>query len=154
MLKEISQKLTMKKTLFTTQLENFFNAISQEYQEAIRQLELEKQTLQDSVAKLERDVENLVKIKKSYESSQELTENHHATYVQTIEKLEKENQILKEELEKMKSQTETDESVDELKAQVKKLQGYLAKGISAYHDTIQRQKTEDLVKEINQTLKK
>ncbi|HIP02056.1 MAG TPA: hypothetical protein EYG75_00905, partial [Campylobacterales bacterium] len=60
MLKEISKKLTMKKTFFVTQLESFFNTISQEYQEIISAKEVENSLLTEKLNKHELDIKNLV----------------------------------------------------------------------------------------------
>jgi len=152
MLKEISQKLTMKKSFFTTQLEGFFNSITQEYQEAIHKIELEKRALEERVADLEKDVKNLVEIKKAYENELKLDKTLLNDYKRTIKttenlnsetyakKLENENLLLKEELKKLKMNENSNEEVESLKDQIKKLQANLAKGISAYNDNINRQK--------------
>jgi DNA repair ATPase RecN len=169
MLKEISKKLTMKKTFFTTQLEGFFNSITQEYQDAIHEIELEKRVLQEKVIKLEKDVQNLVEIKNRYEKTRDIDKRLINGYKDNLansrelsssayaQKLQKENEILKselEELKKIKSAPQETQELQELKEKVKKLQGYLAKGISAYNDSIITQKNEELIKEINESLKK
>jgi len=166
MLKEISKKLTMKKTFFTTQLDGFFNSITQEYQDAIHQIEVEKRVLQEKVIKLEQDVKNLVEIKNKYERSSSIDKRLINDYKDNLantkqlsssaysQKLQQENQLLKDELEKLKKTQTQPKEVEELKEKVKKLQGYLAKGVSAYNDNIITQKNEELIKEINESLKK
>jgi len=166
MLKEISKKLTMKKTFFTTQLEGFFNSISQEYQEAIHKIELEKRALEERIADLEKDVKNLVEIKKAYENELKLDKSLISEYKSTLDtsstadknsytkKLEDENLLLKEELKKTKLHLDKNEEVESLKDQIKKLQAHLAKGISAYNDNISRQKSEEIIKEIKNNISK
>jgi len=166
MLKEISKKLTMKKTFFTTQLEGFFNSISQEYQEAIHKIELEKRALEERIADLEKDVKNLVEIKKAYENELKLDKSLISEYKSTLDtsstadtnsytkKLEDENLYLKEELKKTKLHLDKNEEVESLKDQIKKLQAHLAKGISAYNDNISRQKSEEIIKEIKNNISK
>ncbi len=166
MLKDISKKLTMKKTFFTTQLEGFFNSITQEYQELIHQMEVEKRVLEEKIVKLEEDVKNLVEIKKRYEKESSINSRLINDYKDTLanskelnsfayaQKLQKENTILKDELEKLKTKEVDNQEVDDLKNQVKKLQAHLAKGISAYNDNISTQKSEELIKEISDSLKK
>jgi cell division protein FtsB len=166
MLKEISKKLTMKKTFFTTQLEGFFNSITQEYQDLIHQIELEKRVLEEKIAKLEKDIKNLVDIKNRYERNLDIDKKLIKDYKETlantkhlnspayIEKLKKENELLREEIEKLKLSRENPKEVDDLKDEVKKLKSHLAKGISAYNDNINSQKSEELIKEITKQLKK
>jgi hypothetical protein len=166
MLKEISKKLTMKKTFFTTQLEGFFNSITQEYQDAIHEIELEKRVLQERVIKLEKDVQNLVEIKNKYEKTTDIDKRLINDYKDNLassrelnssaysQKLQKENEILKAELEKLKNTQSDPKDMKELEDKVKKLQGYLAKGVSAYNDNIITQKNEEIIKEINESLKK
>ena len=166
MLKDISKKLTMKKTFFTTQLEGFFNSITQEYQDAIHEIELEKRVLQEKVIKLEKDVQNLVEIKNKYEKTTDIDKRLINDYKDNLassrelnssaynQKLQKENEILKAELEKLKNTQSDPKDMKELEDKVKKLQGYLAKGVSAYNDNIITQKNEEIIKEINESLKK
>ena len=166
MLKEISKKLTMKKTFFTTQLEGFFNSITQEYQDAIHEIEVEKRVLQEKVIKLEKDVQNLVEIKNKYERTSDIDKRVINDYKDNLansrelsssaysQKLQKENEILKSELEELKKTKSDPKETQELQDKVKELQGYLAKGVSAYNDNIITQKNEELIKEINESLKK
>ncbi len=156
----------MKKTFFTTQLEGFFNSISQEYQEAIHKIELEKRALEERIADLEKDVKNLVEIKKAYENELKLDKSLISEYKSTLDtsstadknsytkKLEDENLLLKEELKKTKLHLDKNEEVESLKDQIKKLQAHLAKGISAYNDNISRQKSEEIIKEIKNNISK
>ena len=164
MLKEISQKLTMKKSFFITQLEGFFNSITQEYQEAIHKIELEKRALEERIADLEKDVKNLVEIKKAYENELKLDKKLLNDYKNTLhttnnfsstaymKKMEDENKILKEEIERLKNSQNNSDEIDSLKNQIKKLQAHLAKGISAYNDNINRQKSEEIIKEIKKSI--
>jgi DNA repair exonuclease SbcCD ATPase subunit len=166
MIKEISKKLTMKKTFFTTQLDGFFNSITQEYQDAIHQIEVEKRVLQEQVIKLEQDVKNLVQIKNEYEKTSNIDKRLISDYKDNIantkqlsssaysQKLKKENELLRDELEKLKQNQSDPKELEELQDKVKKLQGYLAKGVSAYNDNIITQKNEQLIKDINESLKK
>jgi len=159
MLKDISKKLTMKKSFFVTQLEGFFNAISQEYQEIIHQKEVENSLLEEKVAKLQHDIDNLVAIRK------ELTEKLHEQQEQTAalseklyaqkehsadthyKKLLEENRALREKLQKSES-----EEVAKLHAQLKKLQTYLAKGGDSYRESLNTQNREALIEEITKSL--
>jgi cell division septum initiation protein DivIVA len=165
-LKDISKKLTMKKTFFTTQLEGFFNSITQEYQTLIHELEVEKRVVEERVAKLEKDVENLVEIKKSLEKStqidkrriKELQESlassrHHGSnaYVET---LQDENAQLKKEIQALKNREEDSEEIQALKERVQKLQGYISKGANAYNDNLMSETKENIIKEISESLKK
>jgi len=161
MLKEISKKISMKKSFFTTQLDNFFSTITQEYNEYIREIELEKKALEERIKELEKDVKNLVEIKKGYE--EKLKENKQIIDIKDLnsieytKKLQKENEILKEEIERLKTNNtkkSDPKEIEDLKQKVKKLQLSLAKGISAYNDNIQNQKSEELIKEITKSLKK
>ncbi|RUM67280.1 MAG: hypothetical protein DSZ05_02950 [Sulfurospirillum sp.] len=159
MLKDISKKLTMKKSFFVTQLEGFFNAISQEYQEIIHQKEVENSLLEEKVAKLQHDIDNLVSIRK------ELTEKLHEQQEQTAalseklyaqkehsadahyKKLLEENRTLREKLQKSES-----EEIAKLRAQLKKLQTYLAKGGDSYRESLNTQNKEALIEEITKSL--
>ncbi len=157
MLKDISKKLTMKKTFFVTQLEGFFNAISSEYQELIHQKEVENSLLEEKIAKCEKDIKNLVNIKE--ELTTKLLEKD--DYIKNLEnklsepedtkykKLLQENLSYKEQLQKNSS-----EEITKLKEQITKLQNIIAKGAHSYNDTLQNQNKEALIEEISKTLKK
>jgi phage shock protein A len=161
MLKDISKKLTMKKSFFVTQLEGFFNAISQEYQELIHQKEVENSLLEEKVQKLEQDIENLVAIRKELtEKLQEQKEfinkleessmqNKELTNDDFYKKLLQENQKLKEQLKENSS-----EEVKELKAQLEKLQQFISKGGNSYQQTLTAQNKEALIEEISKSLKR
>jgi len=162
MLKDISKKLTMKKTFFTTQLEGFFNSITQEYQTIIHELEVEKRVVEEKVAKLEKDVENLVKIKNDYEKStaidkrrikdlQNSLASSSTAYTQT---LQSENETLKKELKSQQENLSASEEVEGLKEKITKLQGLISKGANPYSDNIMAEKKEDIIKEISESLKK
>lgn len=159
MLKDISKKLTMKKSFFVTQLEGFFNAISQEYQDLIHQKEVENSLLEERLHKLENDVQNLVQIRE--ELTERLKEKEH--YIEKLEhkksiadgsedkhykKLLEENQRLKEQLRQNKS-----EEVDTLKAQIEKLRTLLSKGGNSYQNTLSDQHKEAIIEEISKSLK-
>jgi len=166
MLKDISKKLTMKKTFFTTQLEGFFNSITQEYNNHIHELEVEKRIIEEKTSKLEKDVENLVAIKKEYEKSSKIDKRRikelqdslarsrnvgSNAYTQT---LQNENAAYKEELKTLKSDYHDSKEVQELQEKVQKLQGFLNKGANAYQDNIMSEKKENIIKEISESLKK
>ncbi len=165
MLKDISKKLTMKKTFFITQLEGFFNAISQEYQEIIHQKEIENTTLKEKLTKQEKDINNLVNIKntlsleieeskKTIQSLQNQIDNlKNSSQSDLQHKLIVENQTLKQKLEKA-TQTNPDmKQIQDLQNQIKKLQQIIAKGAS-YNPTLQSQDKEALIEEISKNLKK
>jgi len=162
MLKDVSKKLTMKKTFFTTQLEGFFNSITQEYHDIIHELEVEKRVLEEKVTKFEKDVNNLVEIKKGFEKSSEIDKRRlrelqeslisskdmqSSAYVET---LQKENETLKAQL----NTPQDSEEVILLKEKVQKLQSYISKGANAYSDNIMSEQKESIIKEISDSLKK
>jgi chromosome segregation ATPase len=165
MLKDISKKLTMKKTFFATQLESFFNSITQEYQEYILQMELEKKVLQEKNDRLQNDVNNLVNIKKDFEKKQILDEKQIQTLQQEISKLqqnssdnssqelENENIKLKQKIEMLQNNTQDIKEIETLKKKITQLQGILTKGGSAYSTNINDQNKEKIIKEISESLK-
>ena len=166
MLKDISKKLTMKKTFFTTQLEGFFNSITQEYNNIIHELEVEKRLTEEKATKLEKDVENLVTIKKEYEKSSKIDKRRikelqeslaksrnvgSSAYTQT---LQNENRTLKKELEALKSDHHDSKEMQVLEEKVQKLQGFLAKGSNPYAENISNENKENIIREISESLKK
>jgi predicted RNase H-like nuclease (RuvC/YqgF family) len=165
-LKDISKKLTMKKTFFTTQLEGFFNSITQEYQTLIHELEVEKRVVEERVSKLEKDVENLVEIKKSLEKTNQidqrrikelqesLASSRHLGSNAYVETLQEENEQLKNEIQTLKNNQADNEEVEALKEKVQKLQGYISKGANAYNDNLMSETKESIIKEISESLKK
>ncbi len=159
MLKDITKKLTMKKSFFVTQLEGFFNAISQEYQDLIRQKEVENSLLQEKLAKLENDIANLVRIRDDLnrslaEKEEEIAYLHRQLDAKhdddaTLKKLLQENRRLKEELKKSST-----EEVEALKAKLEKLQKIVAGAGSSYQESLDSQSREALIEEISKSLKK
>ncbi len=157
MLKDISKKLTMKKSFFVTQLEGFFNTISQEYQELIHQKEVENSLLEEQVQKLQKDIDNLVAIRK------ELTQQLHQQQAH-IQKLEEEveqskrlskDALYKKVLEENRTlKAERSEEVKQLKEQLEKLQRFVAKGGSSYQENLDMQSKEALIEEISKSLKR
>ncbi len=166
MLQEISKKLTMKKSFFITQLEGFFNTISNEYQELIHKLEVQNSILQEKVNDLEKDITNLVEIKKRYEKESEINKRRIRDLQETLAKgkqlssttfvdgVMEENKKLKDELSKLKSNSINPNEAQNLKDKLAKLQTYVAKGATAYSDQLSSQKSEEIIKEISETLKK
>ncbi len=166
MLQDISKKLTMKKTFFTTQLEGFFNSITQEYNNLIHELEVEKRLIEEKASKLEKDVENLVEIKKNYEKSSQIDKRRIQELQETLAKsrnigssaytetLQNENATLKKELESLKSNHHDSQEVQQLQENVDRLKGFLAKGANPYQDNLMSEKKEDIIKEISESLKK
>ncbi len=147
MLEDVTKKLTMKKTFFTTQLESFFDAIGQEYQKLLHEKEVEISLLQEQNRKLSRDVENLVKIKHDLQTKLQLQREE-------IGRLEKELEAaMKSQVQTPLSTNDTEE-VKALKAKIKKLQEYIARGASAYGEHLMNQKSEAIVKEISEKIKK
>lgn len=158
MLKEISKRLTMKKSFFVTQLEGFFNAITQEYQELIHQKEVENSLLEEKIQKLEQDIENLVEIRR------QLTDQlgDRERYIEKLEaekaadhssdahykKLLEENLALKKRLE-----NRSDEESDKLKAEIERLRKIIAGGGKTYQDTLTEQERNALIEEISKSLK-
>ncbi len=162
MLKEISKKLTMKKTFFVTQLESFFNTITQEYQEVINTKEIENSILQEKNNKLEQDVKNLVQIKNSLTKKLEIEQKRVQSLQNEVEKIRQYsdnsyNQNLLEENRELKKRVDSkDEStqLQELKTKVKQLQSFISKGANAYNDNLANQNSEKLIQEISRSLKK
>ncbi len=162
MVKEISKKLTMKKTFFVTQLESFFNTISQEYQELVNQKEIENSILQEKLNKLELDVKNLVEIKRSLSKSTEIEKKRVQSLQEELISLREKsdnsyNQNLANENRELRKRLESkDDSSElhELRAKIKQLQGFISKGANAYSDNLANQNSEQLIQEINQSLKK
>ncbi len=156
MIKEISKKLTMKKTFFVTQLESFFNTISQEYQEIINEKEIENSILQERVNKLELDVKNLVEIRRKLEKSEQIHKKQiESMQAQTVT-LRKSSNIIDQSIglkNKIEAKDDTQE-LEKLKAKIKQLQGFISKGATAYSNNLANQKSEELIQEISQSLKK
>lgn len=162
MLKDVSKKLTMKKTFFTTQLEGFFNSITQEYHDIIHELEVEKRVLEEKVIKLEKDVDNLVTIKKGFEKSSEIDKRRVRELQESlissrdmqsnayVDTLQKENETLKSQV----NTTQDSEEVTLLREKVQKLQSYISKGANAYSNNIINEQKESIIKEISDSLKK
>ncbi len=162
MLKEISKKLTMKKTFFVTQLESFFNTISQEYQEIINAKEIENSILQEKINKQEQDVKNLVEIKNRLQKIEEIDKKRIASLQEEVSRLRLSsdntyNQNLANENRELKKRVDSkDDSAElhELRAKVKQLQGFISKGATAYNDNLANQNSEKLIQEISKSLKK
>lgn len=162
MLKEISKKLTMKKTFFVTQLESFFNTISQEYQEIINAKEVENSILQEKINKLEQDVKNLVDIKNKLQKAEEIDKKRIESLQEEVSRLRLSsdntyNQNLANENRELKKRVESkDDSAElhELRAKVKQLQDFISKGATAYNDNLANQSSEKLIQEISESLKK
>lgn len=162
MLKEISKKLTMKKTFFVTQLESFFNTITQEYQEIINAKEIENSLLQEKINKLELDVKNLVEIKNRQNKTIEIEQKRLESLQDEVKNLRQSsdssyNQNLARENRELKQQLESkddSEELAELKTKIKQLQGFISKGATAYNENLANQNSEKLIQEINESLKK
>ena len=158
MLKDISKKLTMKKSFFVTQLEGFFNSISQEYQALIHQKEVENSLLSEKVEKLEQDIANLVAIRHRLEEELEARDaqiRHLESRLSApgndaqYQKLLEENLALREQLKSGRS-----EEVERLKEQLRTLRTMLTQGAGGYRDALSEQQKEALVEEITKSLKK
>ncbi len=166
MLKDISKKLTMKKTFFTTQLEGFFNSISQEYQTLIHDLEVEKRVVEEKLVTLQKDVDNLVAIKQEYEKNRALDKQRIKELQESLagsremgssaymDSLLDENKKLKKELQTLKENYHDSEEVKALQEKIQKLQGFLSKGANAYTDNIISEQKETIIREISESLKK
>ncbi len=171
MLKEISKKLALKKTFFSTQLDGFFNAITQEYQELIHQKELENAQLISKCEKLEKDVANLVNIKNELTKALEIEKKLVSSLQQELHDIKNnnfsleqerdllaENEKLKQEIENLKLKNSNDttenEEIQKLKQRIKHLQEFIAKGGAAYGESIITQKSEQIIKEISEELKR
>ncbi len=165
MLKDISKKLTMKKTFFVTQLEGFFNAISHEYQELIHQKEIENAALQEKMTELEKDVKNLVEIKNRLLKEVSIEKEHVNTLQNELKTLQNnnksdfqhklivENQELKKKIDTKEQNESQAATIKSLQEQIKKLQQIISKG-SSYKNTLQDQNQEALIEEISKSLKK
>ncbi|OQX72508.1 MAG: hypothetical protein B6D59_08275 [Campylobacteraceae bacterium 4484_4] len=145
MLKDITKKLSMKKTFFTTQLESFFDAISQEYQNLLHEKEVENSLLKEQNRKYARDIENLVKIKHDLQTKLQMQREE-------IARLKKELET--KEQSRISAPKSDSEEVAALKEKIKKLQEYISRGASAYGEHLMNQKSEEIVKEISEKIKK
>ncbi|MCH9814493.1 MAG: hypothetical protein K0U47_11200 [Epsilonproteobacteria bacterium] len=162
MLKEISKKLTMKKTFFVTQLESFFNSIVQEYQEIINQKEIENSLLQEKIKKLEIDINNLVEIRNKQAKTIEIEAKRVTSLQEEVKTLRQSsnssyNKSLAQENRELKKQLDSEEEseeLQELKAKIKQLQSFISKGATAYSENLANQNSEKLIQEINDSLKK
>jgi len=162
MLKEISKKLTMKKTFFVTQLESFFNTISQEYQEIINAKEVENSILMEKLKKQELDINNLIEIKNKLQKAEEIDKRRIVSLQEEVSRLRQSsdntyNQNLANENRELKKRIESKNDsaeLHELRAKVKQLQGFISKGANAYNDNLANQSSEKLIQEISESLKK
>jgi uncharacterized protein YlxW (UPF0749 family) len=153
----ITKKLSMKKTFFVTQLENFFTTISSEYQELFNALEIDNQLLIEKNQKQKRDIDNLVKIKdelsqKLQEAKSQIEElENELKHIKSVKSDEQNIELIRENaiLKKQNSSQE----VKELKQKISNLQNFIQKGGSAYNQSISNQNSENIVKEISKTLK-
>ena len=156
----------MKKTFFTTQLEGFFNSITQEYQTLIHELEVEKRVLEEKVQKLEKDVTNLVQIKKEHEKTSEIDKRRIREFQETLssskdmhsgayaQNLQKENATLKNKISALEKNGINSEEIKLLQEKIQKLQGYISKGANAYSTNLMSEQKENIIKEISESLKK
>jgi len=157
---DLTKKLSMKKTFFVTQLESFFNTITQEFQEKLQSIEVENKVLKEKNKKLEYDVNNLVEIKnklleeiriikKSSETiSEELrntksmnSDEYNLELIRKNNKLKKQIKTLTEELENIKKNTISKQST-------------LSRGAVAYNQNLMQKKNEEIIREITKSLKK
>jgi uncharacterized protein YlxW (UPF0749 family) len=153
----ITKKLSMKKTFFVTQLENFFTTISSEYQELFNALEIDNQLLIEKNQKQKRDIDNLVKIKdelsqKLQEAKSQIEElENELKHIKSVKSDEQNIELIRKNaiLKKQNSSQE----VKELKQKISNLQNFIQKGGSAYNQSISNQNSENIVKEISKTLK-
>ncbi len=167
MLNDISKKIALKKTFFITQLDTLLNTLQQEYQDALHKQRLELSLLKQQNEKYEQDIKNLVKIRSDL--SKQLTalkaENSRLKLMLTKkdtsflnEKLLEDNNNLEKEVESLKSELEklSKENRDllEIKDKIVNLQSYISKGAMAYNQNILQKKSEDLIKDIKETLTK
>jgi len=162
MIREISKKLTMKKTFFVTQLETFFNAISQEYQELLNEKELENSILSEKLNKCETDIQNLVEIKNKLLKAEELSKKQISSLQEEVTRLRQSsdntyNQNLASENRELKQRLESkgdSQELHQLRGKVKQLQGFISKGANAYNDNLANHNSEQLIKDISDSLKK
>jgi predicted RNase H-like nuclease (RuvC/YqgF family) len=152
----------MKKTFFVTQLESFFNSITQEYQEIINSKDVEISIMQEKLNKQEIDIKNLVEIKNSLQKSEDIYKKQIKSLQDEVTKLrqssdnsynqnlENENRELKKQIRSKDNSTE----IQSLKQKIKQLQNIIAKGATAYNDNLANQNSEKLIQEISQSLKK
>jgi hypothetical protein len=162
MTSEIAKKLSMKKTFFTTQLDSLFNTISHEYQDVINKKDIEISLQKEKIDKLELDIKNLVDIKNNFLKNKDIEDKRLQSLQSEIEKHRSSsdnsyNQNLaleNRELKKRLSQGGDSDEIKELKDKIIKLQGFITKGASAYSDNLSNQNSEQLIREISQSLKK
>ncbi len=167
MLNDISKKIALKKTFFITQLDTLLNTVQNEYQELIHQQELELSLLRDKNEKYKKDIQNLVEIrnKLSKENTKLKAENSRLKILLSkkdsndfTDKLLQENgKLLKkiESLEKeLKKLTQENESLSQIKDKISNLQSVVQKGSNSYNQALIRQRSEEIIKEIKETLSK
>ncbi len=167
MLNEIAKKLALKKTFFMTQLDSFFNALQNEYQELIHKQDLELSLLKEKLQKYQKDIENLVKIRDNL--SKQLTELRAEnsrlklllskkengrlddTLVKENSKLARKVESLEYELERLSKENRM---LLEIKDKILNLQSNISKGAESYTQNMLQKKNEDIIKEIKEYLKK
>ncbi len=167
MLNEIAKKLALKKTFFMTQLDSFFNALQNEYQEIIHKQDLELSLLKEKVQKYSKDIENLVKIRDnlSKQITQLKAENSRLKLLlskkengKVDDSLIKENSELSKKVESLEYELERlskeNRMLLEIKDKILDIQSNIAKGTDSYSQNLLRKKSEDIIKEIKETLKK
>ena len=164
-MKEVAKKLSMKKTFFVTQLESFFNTITQEYQEKFNSLEVENRLLIQKTQTQQKDIDSLIEIRNNLSIELEATQvsikklEDELKYTKSITvdehnlELIRENNLLKSKLEISDNQNSDDE-VELLKQKIINLQSFIQKGAGAYNQSIMNRKNEEIVKEISDSLKK
>ncbi len=167
MLNEIAKKLALKKTFFMTQLDSFFNALQNEYQELIHKQDLELSLLKEKLQKYQKDIENLVKIRDNL--SKQLTElrAENSRLKLLLSKKEngrlddalvKENSKLARKVESLEYELERlskeNRMLLEIKDKILNLQSNISKGAESYTQNMLQKKNEDIIKEIKESLKK
>jgi hypothetical protein len=162
MTSEITKKLSMKKTFFATQLDSLFNSISSEYQNLINKKDIEISLLQEKIDKQENDIKNLVEIKNKFMKNSDIENRRLESLQVEVNKLRnlsnnEYNQNLANENRELKRKLQSNDDsneIKELKEKIIKLQGYITKGANAYSSNLSDQKSEKLIQEISQSLKK
>ncbi len=167
MLNEIAKKIALKKTFFMTQLDSFFNMVQNEYQEIIHKQDLELSLLKEKMQKYKQDIENLVKIrdKLSKQITELRAENSRLKLLlsrkdtkEINDNLARENSELLKKVESLEYELERlakeNRMLMEIKDKILNLQSSISKGADSYSQNILQKKSEEIVKEIKEALKK
>ena len=157
---ELTKKISMKKTFFTTQLESFFSSITSEFSEKLNSLEVENKVLKEQNQKLDYDVKNLVEIKNSLTDSLEKANSKVASLELKLKKLtevsndDRNIELIKDNNKLKKTNNSLAQELENLKQKMSNLQNFIQKGANAYSKSLMDGKKEEIIKEITKNISK